>query len=405
MSVYKLVHTINKKEKRPNPIRYGDILLYGSTILLALFGCIMIVSATMGTAAGSFSVLIKTILKQIIFIVGGFIGMFAINAMFKLKLLDNSNFLTALIVMMFVMLVLPLGFTDSNGAHAWIPLGVMTIQPSEFAKLGIILLVASYMGNKGKVPMKAFKTMYWTLFVLVILFVGIVVFLQGDFGSGMVMFCIAAICLFVPSTRRLDNIQHTMRVAVALGTVAVVVILFLPIGEKIIDMFVFLKDYQKARIFSARNPFADQFGTGYQLINGLVAFASGGFMGQGFGNSVRKFTNFPAANTDYILSIIVEETGFFGFICVFTFYTVIIYRLFKYALLIKNEKARIILVGMAAYFFIHFLFNVGGVTGLIPLTGVPLLLLSSGGSSAASVLLGIGFAQAVISQYKMGEIK
>ena len=149
----------------------------------------------------------------------------------------------------------------------------------------------------------------------------------------------------------------------------------------------------------------DQYGSGYQLVNGLVSFASGGWFGVGFGNSVRKYTDFPAANTDFILAIVVEELGFVGFLLLMTAYAVIIFRLLFFAMKIKNEQARIILVGTAMYFLVHIIFNVGGVTGFIPLTGVPLLMISSGGSSTLSIMMCVGIAQGVIAAYNRGEIR
>ena len=165
-----------------------------------------------------------------------------------------------------------------------------------------------------------------------------------------------------------------------------------------------LQEYQINRFLSAVNPFIDQYDTGYQLINGLVAFATGGWFGLGYGNSVRKYTRFPAANTDFILAIIVEELGFVGFMAMFIPYCIIIFRLIRYAQKTNSEKAKIVLIGVASYIAIHIFFNVGGVTGLIPLTGVPLLMISAGGSSALATLVAIGIAQAVIARIRTGEI-
>ncbi|MBO7703766.1 MAG: FtsW/RodA/SpoVE family cell cycle protein, partial [Solobacterium sp.] len=110
-------------------------------------------------------------------------------------------------------------------------------------------------------------------------------------------------------------------------------------------------------------------------------------------------------NTDFILSIVVEELGIFGFLLIFIPYMVIIVQLYRYAMKMENEQARIILVGTAMYLVIHCLFNIGGVTGMIPLTGVPLLMISSGGSSTLAFMAAIGLAQAVIDQYRKGRIK
>ncbi len=121
-------------------------------------------------------------------------------------------------------------------------------------------------------------------------------------------------------------------------------------------------------------------------------------MAAGFGQSVQKMQYLPAASTDYILAITVEEFGILGFLVILGGYGVLIYRLFKYALMSKREGYKILYIGTAMYLFIHFVFNVGGVTGLIPLTGIPLLFISSGASSLVSICSAIGIAQAAIAR-------
>ncbi len=379
--------------------------IFISILILAGYGCVMITSATMGIEAGDYSALISTIAKQILFVGAGWIAMHVATTRFRLKLLTSNGFLNVLVVGTGIALVMPLAFPAVSGAHAWIQLGPLgSLQPSEFAKVSLILVIAAYLGDQSSASFKQYKHCYNVALGFSIMFVAIVVVVQGDFGSGMVMAMILFVCLLVPQSPRISHVHRLQKRLFILGVIVVLVILISPFGESIVDMIPLLKDYQKARIFSARDPFVDQYNTGYQLINGLVAFASGGFTGVGFGNSVRKFMNFPAANTDYILSIIVEELGFLGFLIVLIPYGVILYQLFHYAFKMKSEKGRIILIGVATYLVVHFLFNVGGETGLIPLTGVPLLMLSQGGSSAAATMLAIGVAQAVICRYNMGEI-
>lgn len=384
---------------------YKSKWIFFSTWILAIFGCVMITSATMGIAAGDYSALISTILKQVLFVTAGAILMQLATTRFRLKLLTSNGFLNVLIMGTIIALFLPRAFPAVSGAHAWIQLGPLgTLQPSEFAKVSLILVMAAYLGDQGSASFVQYKRCYNIAMALSLSFIAIVVVVQGDFGSGMVMAMIWFTCLYVPQSKRIMKVHKFQRIIFTCGVIAILVILISPLGEILIDYIPFLKDYQKARIFSARDPFVDQYNTGYQLINGLVAFASGGIKGVGFGNSVRKFMNFPAANTDYILSIIVEELGFAGFLIVLIPYGIILHQLLSYAFKMKSEKGRIILIGVATYLVVHFLFNVGGETGLIPLTGVPLLLLSQGGSSAAATMLAIGVAQAVICRYNSGEI-
>ena len=115
--------------------------------------------------------------------------------------------------------------------------------------------------------------------------------------------------------------------------------------------------------------------------------------------------NFPEASTDFILAIYVEELGWVGFLFLILLYSIIIFRLIHYAKRIKSEAAKIILIGSATYFLVHIFFNIGGITGLIPLTGIPLPLLSSGGTSAVAFMMSIGLSQAVIAAYKRKELQ
>ena len=274
---------------------------------------------------------------------------------------------------------------------------------SEFAKIIAILVVALYLGDNVHSYSKRFDLIKRPLFIDgVILF--IVWILQSDFGSMAVIFVIICVCFLVPNHPQLRGYQRILTI-LFYGVVLLGFYILSPSGEHLIMKMTFLKTYQIKRFVSAINPFMDQYGTGYQLISGLISFATGGWFGKGLGNSVRKYTNFPAASTDYILAIVVEELGFVGFIGLLAVYGFIIFVLLRYAMKMRSEKGRIILVGTAMYFLVHMFFNIGGVTGLIPLTGVPLLMVSAGGSSTMSIMACVGISQAVIASYRRGEIR
>jgi cell division protein FtsW len=381
-----------------------DRYIHFATLILVFFGLVMITSASMGLAAGNTIYLVSVVAKQIVFSVVGYVAMLLVAKAFTFQRLRNS---ISLIVLGTVgALLFALMFGSVGGAKAWIripmPGGEVTIQPSEFAKISIMLVVAVYLCD-----LKQKASTNWELVktpaIIIAIFAFIVGFLQSDFGSMIVMLAIAVIIFLIPQHPQLVKYQKVVFILIVLGIVGVV-FLISPIGVNFVEHLP-LAIYQKNRILSAVNPFADKYGSGYQLVNGLVSFASGGFFGVGFGNSVRKYTNFPAANTDFILAIVVEELGFLGFLIIFTCYALIMFRLFKYAFKMKSEKGRVILIGTAMYILVHFIFNVGGVTGLIPLTGVPLLMISYGGSSTMSIMVAIGISQAVISRYRTGEIE
>ena len=266
----------------------------------------------------------------------------------------------------------------------------------------VILIVAAYCGEVKKTyPNQVEMVKRPLMFIGAYIF--IVMVLQSDLGSAVVIGFISVFCLLIPSHPQMRGLQRLIVTGLLVG-VALTLFILSPYGEIVIRHLP-LREYQINRILSSVDPFVDMYDTGYQLISGLVSFATGGWTGLGFGNSVRKYTNFPAANTDFILAIVVEELGMIGFALIFIPYMIIIIQLFRYALKIQNEKGKIILVGTAMYLVVHCLFNIGGVTGLIPLTGVPLLMISSGGSSTLAFMAAIGLGQAVIDQYRRGAIQ
>ena len=144
----------------------------------------------------------------------------------------------------------------------------------------------------------------------------------------------------------------------------------------------------------------------FQLANGLIAFAQGGLFGKGFGASTQKFGYIAESQNDFISSIIVEELGVVGFLVfVIVPYCIIIFKMFTYGQKIKETKSKLILYGIATYFFAHILINVGGVSGFIPMTGVPLLMVSLGGSSTLASMMTIGIGQAIIAKYNKDKLK
>ena len=220
----------------------------------------------------------------------------------------------------------------------------------------------------------------------------------------LVLFIIFCVTYLIPKNKPLRRSQFVLVILFYVAVVVAIIILS-PVGEPLIENLPLLKDYQKGRFINAIDPFQDPYGRGYQIIQSLIAFADGGFFGRGLGQSVRKYMNFPEASTDFILAIFVEELGWVGFLFLMLLYSIIIFRLIHYAKRIKSEAAKIILIGSATYFLVHIFFNIGGITGLIPLTGIPLPLLSSGGTSAVAFMISIGLSQAVISAYKRKELQ
>ena len=377
-----------------------DRQIHFAVLFLTLFGLIMITSATMGQDAANYMTLIKTIFKQIVFTVVGYISMIFCARFFSFKLC-KQYLGVIIIVTMGLMLAARLFFDDKFGAYAWIGVNVagidVSLQPSEFAKIIVMIIIAVYLGDIVRTDISLKDLIKKPLF-FVLAFVFITAVLQKDMGTAIVLLGISSICFLILKHPLLSKWQGYLLIAIGVGVLLVVIFLS-PIGATIVNMLP-IDGYQKGRFLAAANPFADQYGDGYQIIKSMVSFSSGGMFGIGFGASVQKYMNFSAASSDFILAIIVEETGFVGFMSIFVAYGIILKQLFKYAKLVPSEKDKVMLIGTSFYLVIHTFFNVGGVTGLIPLTGVPLLLISAGGSSIMSFMISIGITQSIIHRYK-----
>ena len=282
----------------------SDLMIHLAMFALMIYGTLMIGSASMGLAVSNPSYLVKTVIKQIVFVVVGYFIMCKLSNWFRLERLKSKKF-PFLIIGMEVLLVSCIAFTASGGAHAWIRIPIpgmeVSLQPSEFAKIISILIVAAYLGDVKKIyPRKR------DLFVRPLLFIGIylvtVLFVQHDFGSMAVIFLIVCVCLLIPTHPQAKNFQIFLKIAFWV-MVGVAIFILSPLGTHLIESLPFLSTYQKNRFLSAVNPCQDIYGASYQIVKGLVSFADGGLFGVGYGNSVRKYTDFPAANTDFILAI------------------------------------------------------------------------------------------------------
>ncbi|MBR0138518.1 MAG: FtsW/RodA/SpoVE family cell cycle protein [Erysipelotrichaceae bacterium] len=289
------------------------------------------------------------------------------------------------------------------GAYAWlvIPGTSFTIQPSEFIKPMIIALIASYMCDFNFNNIRSGLQIMWLPILLFIVLVGIVVFVQRDMGTGFIICAIAGITFLMPSHsifRKLQRADMALIALVLVGFVALMnedVILWLQ-AKDIDFLYVTLNRFR-----SAINPTFDITNASREIFNSLYSIATGGLWGVGLGNSVQKYGYINATESDYIFAIIVEETGIRGICYVFIPYILLLSTLIKYAFVTKKEYQKTILVGVASYLFVHLFLNIGGVTGLAPLTGIPLLLVSSGGSAQFGISLALGIAQHAIATHKL----
>lgn len=411
-----MAKTKKKSKKLPKPpviqrirrafslISKSDPWINVSVMILVICGTIMIVSTKVGETTTDSMVVLTTFIKQLIFIVLSYLCMWTINRLFNFKWFTRLENL--IIIVAFFLMLLPLAFTASGGSHAWIRLpGGFTIQPAEFAKPLMIMVCASslYQAHKNPNMTKNWRFLFRKpFFCWALMMVGIV--FQHDYGTGFIISTIFFVCLLVPAYSNIRQFQKFLKWGI--GTLVVVGVLLFwvtDIGTSIMEHTPLA--HIATRIENAKNPYTDVYGEGYQPVNALYGIGSGGLFGRGIGGSLRKYGYLTQADNDYILAVIIEETGIFGFGLLVLLYGILLFRLFYYAFKTHSFTYKTVLTGTAAYLFVHFFLNVGGVSGLIPSTGVPLLFISNGGSSLMAIFATLGLCQQCISQIRIKEMK
>lgn len=362
-------------------------------ILLSFFGSIMVISANINHSSTPMSLVIVAI-RQVGFFLIGYVAMVILARYWSWDFIKKHMTLIAFFTI--GLLITPLFFPSRSGAWAWIEIpGInATIQPSEFAKITMIAILAVFLGDirSKRVTLAEMMTTPSMFAVIAIL---IVIIFQRDLGSGVILFALAWILILIPSAPQLRKTQWAMMIAFIIGVLGLLFLISKP-GIVFIESLG-LPEYMVNRFRAMADPFADTRNIGYQLYNSLVAFVKGNWLGVGIGNSIQKFGYLPVAQSDYILAIIVEETGFIGFVSLFVGYSVLIGHLIVQSLTVRSERGKMVLFGTALYLLLHFILNVGGVTSLIPLTGVPLLLISAGGSSQMAIMMALGICQNIIA--------
>ena len=379
-------------------------------LILCIFGLLMNISASMGKYSDNSSALKVYALKQVAFLVVGLLGYNFMIYRFTFKKMRRYVGSEKLFYLYYFILLIPLlehivleNGNALGGAYAWITFGPLSLQPAEFAKILVILLIANSIA--GFKQTSAAKINAWDVLKLPLIkigiILGIIMFLQKDLGTATIILFIAYLLILIVRQKSLNKLQIKMFILLFIGIIVLLFLFSAPFSNYLISLD--SNNYRIQRFISATNPFLDEYNSGYQIIKGLEAIASGGIFGVGFGNSIFKYMNFPAANSDFIVAIIIEELGILGFSFMFGLYVFILGLLVSNAMKLKDQRGKIVLFGVSLYIFIHMLFNIGGVSTLIPLTGVPLLLVSAGGSSEVAILISLGICQSIIMRYSKKE--
>ncbi len=368
-----------------------DKPLFILTIICLIFGVMMVGSASSLKAYMSRSDSYFFFKRQLLFIAVGLFSSFIVIKT-PIKKWKNIIYLAVVGVMGALVYVLLKGKV-SNGVTGWLFIGGFGIQPSEFAKTVTILFLSLTFERLMKVRNLS-NIMKVLPFIVPLIFI-FLVFEQPDFGTMMILVGVTGVIfLMVPYDKKTKFIMVTF---------TLISVLLLSLAIEVTGKG--LSESQKSR-FNYKDPCTRyREVTGYQVCNGYIAINSGGLLGSGYGNSKQKYLYLPEAHTDFIFAIIIEEMGLVVGVVMVLVYFVIIWRILMLGKKSYNLQGAIICYGVATYIALHVMINLGGVLGLIPLTGVPLPFYSYGGSFMINLLICLGLVQRISIENKIFEQK
>ncbi len=349
----------------------GDWVFLSIAVTLLILGLVILSSASSALAFSIFNDSFHFLKQQSIWAVLGIAVMFFFMIFDYQKLRPFAFPLLLISYALLIALFIPGVGAVRNNVRSWIDIGSFSFQPVELVKLFLIIFLST---RFSEVALKSVKTiaggvkpfLYTTVPILFLIFI------QPDFGSMVVVFSIAFFIFFISGAN-------------ALHIAYIVAASFLSI-----PLLIIFEPYKFERLTSFLNPTGDLAGSGYHLHQALIAIGSGGWFGKGYGKSVQKLQYLPEVAGDSIFAVVGEEMGFFGSIFIVILFFVLIFRGLKIASNSSDLFGKLLAVGIISWIAIQTFLNIGAITGLLPITGLPLPFISQGGTSLITLLAGIG---------------
>lgn len=357
-------------EKRANRFHI-DLTLLATLLTLCAVGLFILYSASEKS--------MFYVQRQAIIMLAGFSGML-IAAQFPVRFWERWALFFYLTALLSLFAVLIFG-VEAKGATRWLDLGFIRFQPSEIAKIAVPMMISAYLG-KRYIPPSAKHVA--GAFLMVLLPVMAIV-KQPDLGTSILVFASGFFVLFLAGLRK------RYLIGTALGVVAAIPMLW---------VYVML-DYQKQRVLTLLSPEDDKYGAGWNIIQSTTAIGSGGLTGKGWTQGTQSQLNFlPESHTDFIIAVLAEEFGLVGVIILCGLYLILIAQCMIIAINAQSQFGRLIAGSMALTFFTYVFVNMCMVSGLLPVVGVPLPLISYGGTAIVTLFFGFGILMAISSEPK-----
>ena len=372
----------------PERFMQPRLVLLVSTAILVCFGLVMIYSASSISAMTSEDMGYNPfyyVQRQLGFAAAGVALAFIVSRIDYRAVVRNLQVpIWVVTIGMLAIIFTPIAGADAYGATRWISIGPFSFQPSEFAKITILISV-SYLAQQYFIDQTIDQMEFFKKFAIAALAPLLLILAQPDKGSTLIIVGTLLVIGYLADVDR--RVLATIAVAGFIGFA------FLSLKD----------DYSRARVVTMFNPWADYYGAGYQLAQGFYAFGSGGIFGVGFGFSRQKYSYLPMAHNDFIFAVIGEELGFIGVLGLLAVFGALVWAGFKIARYAPDLTGRLIAAGCTSMFIIQAFVNIGGVLGLLPLSGKPLPFISYGGSTIMSSILMVGLLMSVSRQSRLPE--
>ena len=361
---------------------YPDKWLFAATVGLALFGVVMVYSASAVMALRENGSQFHYVIKQAIWTGIGFIAMLA-AMQFDYNRLRDRRIVYGLLVLTVLLLIAVFAFSPVNGAHRWIKLQGFSMQPSELSKLALAIFLAYFLERRA-----GEEQSFWGTFVPAAGVTGLLAILivaEPDLGTAMMLLVVFAVVIYTAGARLLH--LGMMAMPALLGLIALLI--FVPFRLRRMVMFL--------------DPWADPQGSGFQVVQSLIAIGSGGPNGLGFAQGKQKMLFLPFAHSDFIFAVVGEELGLLGTMTILLVFALFLWRGLRASLLAPDRFARLLSLGIVSGIVVQALFNISVVLSLVPTKGIPLPFISYGGSSLVLTLAAVGIVLN-ISQHATGSV-
>ncbi|HEV7799145.1 MAG TPA: putative lipid II flippase FtsW [Pyrinomonadaceae bacterium] len=361
---------------------YPDKWLFAATIGLALFGVVMVYSASAMLAQSEHHGSFYYVTKQAIWTVIGFIAML-VAMQFDYNRLRDRRIVYGLVLLTVLMLLAVFAFSPVNGARRWIKFHGFSVQPSEISKLALSIFLAYFLEKQvGR------EREFWRTFIpcgLVTALLAALIVVEPDFGTSM-MLAVTFVVVIYTAGARLSHLAMAAAPALAL---AAGLLIFVP--------------WRMARLVTFLDPWADPQKSGFQVVQSLIAVGSGGPNGLGFAQGKQKMLFLPFAHSDFIFAVIGEELGLLGTLAVLLVFALFLWRGVRTSLLAPDRFGKLLSLGIVSGIVAQALFNMSVVLSLVPTKGIPLPFISYGGSSLVPTLAAVGILLN-ISQHATGSL-